>query len=313
MKPKSYEEAGVSVERGEAFAQSIARRSSPAIGTIGGFAGGTEIDLSGYTNPVLLSSTDGVGTKLLLARELDRYETIGIDLVAMCVNDLAVCGAQPLQFLDYIACGRVVQERLERVIDGVIAGCEQAGAVLAGGETAEMPDMYGPDDIDLAGFSVGLVERDEQLPHRASVKPGDLLLGLASSGIHSNGLSLARKVLTVSSERELLLEPTRIYVRELLAVRTLIKAAAHITGGGLLSNVLRVLPHGTDCMIHWNWQAPEVFSLLARSLPENEMRRTFNMGVGLVLVVDPRSRSQLESLIHEPLIEVGSVVEARSG
>ena len=314
MKPSSYEEAGVSVARGDAFAASIASRTSPAVAALGGFAGAMQLDAQKWVHPVLLSTTDGVGTKLLLAREFDQYQTIGIDLVAMCVNDLAVCGAQPLQFLDYIACGRINQERLARVLDGIIAGCELAGATLAGGETAEMPGMYGEDELDLAGFAVGMVEREEHLPRVEDVAAGDVLLGLPSSGVHSNGLSLARKVLHRESDRRLLLEPTRVYVEQLMRVRHSIKGAAHITGGGLLANLGRILPAEARTRISWEWPVPQVFDVLqsAGGLAADEMRLAFNMGVGIVMVVAPEKRTLVEQRAGEPLIEVG-IIEAIGG
>jgi phosphoribosylformylglycinamidine cyclo-ligase len=315
MSTNSYEDAGVSIERGDAFASYVARLASPAVGPIGGFAGGLELDVSAYTHPVLLSTTDGVGTKLLVAKQLGRYDTVGIDLVAMCVNDLAVCAARPMLFLDYIACGRIENDTLQRVVDGIVAGCEQAGCRLAGGETAELPDMYGVDDLDLAGFAVGLVERDERLPKTAGIVPGDSIVGIASSGIHSNGLSLARKLIDPADRagREALLTPTRIYVDQLLRAAPLIKAAAHITGGGLEGNLRRVLPDGCVPSLTWDWDYPAIYDRIRDAaggtdgLPEAEMRRVFNMGVGIGMVADPSRLDELESAIGEPLMKLGSV------
>lgn len=312
MKPRSYDEAGVSVARGDSFAARLARLDSPAVGAIGGFAGGLEIDIARYRHPVLLSTTDGVGTKLLVARELGVWNTVGVDLVAMCVNDLAVCGADPAVFLDYIACGRIDEDILSQVASGIVAGCELAECTLAGGETAELPDMYGPGDIDLAGFATGLAERDEQLPRRDAMIAGDLVVGLASSGIHSNGLSLARKVLPADDRdgwRELL-TPTRIYVRELRAARPHIKGAAHITGGGLVANLRRILPDGLQPEVGWDWQSPQIFDRIADAGPIGtpEMRRVFNMGVGIAMVVSPRERPALERALDESLITLGSLV-----
>ncbi|TVQ24125.1 MAG: phosphoribosylformylglycinamidine cyclo-ligase [Spirochaetaceae bacterium] len=315
MKPNRYQDAGVSVERGDEFARSIATRASEAIGAIGGFAGGIELDPTRWKRPVLLSTTDGVGTKLLVAKEFGDYSGVGIDLVAMCVNDLAVCGAQPMAFLDYIACGRIDRGVLDRVIDGVVAGCEQAGCTLAGGETAEMPDLYAVDDIDLAGFAVGIVEADERLPRSDSICAGDLLVALASSGVHSNGLSLARKALDRDDPmRRRLLEPTRIYVRELIAAAPHIKAAAHITGGGPVSNVSRVLPADLKPVFSWEWKVPEVFDAIARggSVAVGEMRAVFNMGIGVVMVIARDRLALLERAVSEPILVVGAV-EPRDG
>ncbi len=315
MKPNRYQDAGVSVERGDEFARSIASRASAAIGAIGGFAGGIELDSTRWKRPVLLSTTDGVGTKLLVAKEFDDYSGVGIDLVAMCVNDLAVCGAQPIAFLDYVACGRIDRAVLDRVIDGVVAGCEQAGCTLAGGETAEMPDLYAVDDIDLAGFAVGIVEADERLPRSDSICAGDLLVALASSGVHSNGLSLARKALDRDDPvRRRLLEPTRIYVRELIAAGPHIKAAAHITGGGPVSNVARVLPADLKPVFNWEWRVPEVFDAIARSasVAVDEMRAVFNMGIGVVMVIAHDRLALLERAVSEPVLVVGTV-EPRDG
>lgn len=312
MKPRSYEDAGVSVARGDSFAAYLAGIDSGAVGPIGGFSGGLEIDPSRYRHPILLSTTDGVGTKLLVARALDIWDTVGIDLVAMCVNDLAVCGADPAVFLDYIACGRIDDAVLRQVVAGIVAGCEQAECTLAGGETAELPDMYGPEDIDLAGFATGIAERDEQLPRRDEIVAGDLVVGLASAGVHSNGLSLARKVVPPDDRDALreLLTPTRIYVRELRAARTHIKAAAHVTGGGLVGNLERVLPHGVRAQIAWDWDAPPIFERIASAgeIATDEMRRVFNMGVGIAMVVSEDARPALERALDEPLITLGSLV-----
>ncbi|MCK4515850.1 MAG: phosphoribosylformylglycinamidine cyclo-ligase, partial [Spirochaetaceae bacterium] len=254
MNPRNYSEAGVDVGRGDRFAAFISRIPSNSISpTIGAFAGGIPFPTAKYRNPVLLGATDGVGTKLLVARRLGDYSTIGIDLVAMCVNDLAVYGADPLFLLDYIACGRLDEPKLEQIIAGVVRGCELAGCTLAGGETAEMPDMYGADDIDLAGFATGVAEADRQLPLLASIKAGDIVLGLPSTGVHSNGFSLARQALSEADDavwRELL-TPTRIYVRELAGIRHCIRAAAHITGGGLEGNLSRVIPDGLKAHLTW--------------------------------------------------------------
>ncbi len=309
MKPRSYEHAGVSISRGDTFAARIAALSSPAVGRLGGFAGGLEIDLSRYRRPVLLSTTDGVGTKLLVARRVGDYSTVGIDLVAMCVNDLVVCGAEPAVFLDYIACGRIQDETLDQVIRGIVRGCELAGCTLAGGETAELPDMYGDADIDLAGFAVGIVEHDDRLPRIDAIGPSDRIVGIASSGIHSNGFSLARKILDLGDEhgtKELMI-PTRIYVDQLKRARPYIKAAAHITGGGLEANVERVLPESVSFEPSWAWDIPAIFERIRREgdVPDEEMRRVFNMGIGIAMVVDEANIEQLANSIDEPLIDLG--------
>ncbi len=301
MKPKTYQEAGVSIEKGDKFAQFIAKHSSPAVDpSIGGFAGGLKLDPVLYPNPVIFSTTDGVGTKLLVAKKLQRFDTIGIDLVAMCVNDLIVNGAKPLQFLDYIAIGKIDDDLLQKIIGGVIQGCEIADCLLAGGETAEMPDVYGPDDFDLAGFAVGVARSEQVRPQKDAIRAGDLLLGLPSSGIHSNGLSLARKVLPYESGLwPVLLSPTRIYVRDLLPLFELeaFKAAAHITGGGLIGNLSRVIPEGLGIELSHDWPVPDIFREIEKAgVAPEEMGRVFNMGIGMVLVVD---RHHPETVIHE--------------
>jgi phosphoribosylaminoimidazole synthetase len=312
MKPRTYSEAGVDVRRGDDFASFIARMNSNAVSpSIGAFAGGVPLPLDRYRDPRMLACTDGVGTKLLVARRLGDHTTVGIDLVAMCVNDLAVCGADPVLFLDYIACGRINEAVLQEVIAGVVRGCEMAGCTLAGGETAEMPDMYGPQDIDLAGFSVGIVEADAQLPKTDSIEPGDVVIGLPSSGIHSNGLSLARKVFADAGDevyRELI-TPTRIYVGELARVRPLVKAAAHVTGGGLEANLSRVVPSSLGLRLSWDWQVPAVFRTIQRhgEIQESEMRSVFNMGIGVALVVGPDSADTVQSLLGDEAVHLGEV------
>jgi phosphoribosylformylglycinamidine cyclo-ligase len=317
MKPKSYSEAGVDIEKGDAFAGFIAGLKSPAVSRqIGGFAGGIELDLKGIAHPVMLSSTDGVGTKLLVARKLGKYDTLGIDLVAMCVNDLIVAGVKPQIFLDYIACGQVEPKLLEQLIAGVVTGCELAGCVLAGGETAEMPDLYGPGDFDLAGFCTGVGDKSSLLPRTDEIREGDRLLALPSSGIHSNGLSLARKVIGEDDRNswEQLLVPTRIYVKDLsvLLETGAVKAAAHITGGGLEGNVSRVLPDTFKPEFSLDWPVPGIFSVIQEngSIAEAEMRKVFNMGLGIVMVVSPDKVISLQQLAGEngiDIIDAGAV------
>ena len=294
----SYAAAGVDITAGyravELMKQHIARtKTAGAIDTIGGFGGSFLPDLAGLKEPVLVSGTDGVGTKLKIAFLQDKHDTIGIDCVAMCVNDIICCGAKPLFFLDYIACGRNVPERIAQIVAGVAEGCVQSGAALIGGETAEHPGMMPEDEYDLAGFAVGIVDR-AKMYDKNTVQPGDVILALPSSGVHSNGFSLVRKVFT---EEELagplgreLLTPTRIYVRDLQAIsaKATIKACAHITGGGFYENIPRALPDGICASIEKkNVRTPEIFHKIAKagSVPERDMFNTYNMGVGMCVVV----------------------------
>ncbi|MCX7788271.1 MAG: phosphoribosylformylglycinamidine cyclo-ligase [Spirochaetes bacterium] len=315
-----YRTAGVDIEKGDRFARFIASLRSPAVSSsIGGFAGGIPLNMSGYKTPLLLSTTDGVGTKLLVAKRLQKYDTIGIDLVAMNVNDLAVCGAQPLTFLDYIACGHLNEGILQDVIRGIVTGCEQAGCMLVGGETAEMPDLYQENDIDLAGFCVGLVEKDEALPKLSGMQEGDPIYALPSSGIHSNGLSLARKVLANASDRvwEELLIPTRIYVSELMlfAKAGVLLGAAHITGGGLEGNVIRVVPKPLRPQFSWDWPVPSIFHTLQQegNIPVEEMRRVFNMGIGIAMIVPKREEPRFLELAQTNRIQSFKIGELVRG
>ena len=306
----NYRDAGVDIDAGNTLVDMIKplvkTTMRPEVLTgLGGFGGLFQLDMSRYRQPVLVSGTDGVGTKLLLARQLDIHDSIGIDLVAMCVNDILTCGAEPLFFLDYFATGQLNPRQAKTVIGGIAEGCRQSGCALIGGETAEMPGMYEGQEYDLAGFSVGVVER-EDLIDGSRISAGHHVLGLASSGPHSNGYSLIRKVLEVSaadhagsfetpkgtptSLGEALLAPTRIYVPlilELLKSCT-VDGLAHITGGGLLENIPRVLPDNTQAVIDkQSWQLPAVFEWLQRSgnVESSEMHRTFNCGIGMVVIV----------------------------
>ncbi|MEQ8514678.1 MAG: phosphoribosylformylglycinamidine cyclo-ligase [Chromatocurvus sp.] len=304
----SYRDAGVDIDAGNALVErvkSTARRTRrpEVMGSLGGFGALCEIP-AGYRQPVLVSGTDGVGTKLRLAMQLQQHDTIGIDLVAMCVNDLVVAGAEPLFFLDYYATGALDVDVAARVIDGIGRGCELAGCALVGGETAEMPGMYHGGDYDLAGFCVGVVEKSEIIDGSA-VQPGDVLVGIGSSGPHSNGYSLIRKVIEVSGadlQQEIgdttlanaLMAPTEIYVKPLLEVirQGGVHALSHITGGGLLENIPRVLP--ADCAADidiTSWQWPPVFEWLRQTggIARDEMYRTFNCGVGMVVCMSPES------------------------
>jgi phosphoribosylformylglycinamidine cyclo-ligase len=301
----SYRDAGVDIDAGNSLIERIkphAKRTMrpEVMGGLGGFGALFEIPLDRYKQPVLVSGTDGVGTKLKLAMEIDKHDTIGIDLVAMCVNDLIVAGAEPLFFLDYYATGRLNVDAAADVVKGIADGCELAGCALTGGETAEMPGMYEGDDYDLAGFCVGVVEKSAIIDG-SKVSRGDAIIGLASSGPHSNGYSLIRKVLEVSGANlgddfngrplgEVLLEPTRIYVKSLLALfaETEVHALAHITGGGLPEHLPRVLPEGCRAVIDSSaWQRPAIFDWLQEqgNIVDSEMYRTFNCGVGMVVVV----------------------------
>lgn len=311
----AYRDAGVDIDAGDALVDRIkpwaARTARPGVmGGIGSFGG--LFSMAGYKDPVLVSGTDGVGTKLLVAQQLGRHDTIGIDLVAMCVNDVAVMGAEPLFFLDYFATGKLDVDVAEQVVSGIARGCEMAGCALLGGETAEMPGMYAPGHYDLAGFAVGGVERD-QIIDGTTVRPGDHLVGVPSSGLHSNGYSLVRKLVDGldpaadpgrlgRSLGDELLEPTRIYAKLLLGVRQAwtLKGAAHITGGGISGNVPRFLPEGCLArMVRGSWPVPPVFALLQQrgELSEEEMLRTFNCGLGLVLAVPAAESEALAAAI----------------
>ncbi len=313
---RGYREAGVDIDRGDRFVEFIRRIPSPAVDKgIGGFSSALPLDSLGFRSPVLMTTTDGTGTKLLVAKKLGIYDTIGIDLVAMNVNDLLVCGAKPLVFLDYIACGRIHEERMHALMRGIVHGCELAGCRLGGGETAEMPDAYGPDDFDLAGFAVGVAEKDEVLPRKEEIRRGDLILGLPSSGIHSNGLSLARKVIpeTDRSGWEDLLVPTHIYAREMGLLRgtRCVLAAAHITGGGLAGNLQRVIPEGLAPQLSFDWPQPRVFDrLLEAGVPEEEMRRVFNLGIGVALIAHDQHAEELFGLARQEgfeLLQIGTL------
>ena len=301
-KPLTYKDAGVDIDAGNELVERIKplvkqTRRPEVLAGIGGFGGLFALPPGKYREPVLVSGTDGVGTKLMLAQQTGKHDTIGIDLVAMCVNDVLVQGAEPLFFLDYFACGKLDNDVASDVIAGIAEGCLQAGAALIGGETAEMPDMYAPGDYDLAGFTVGAVERD-QIIDGSAIEEGDAIIGIASSGPHSNGYSLIRKVLERAGNAELeglpaaerLLAPTKIYVKPVLALMSeaAVKGLAHITGGGITENIPRVLPEGLAADIDTaSWQQGPVFDFLQEhgSIETAEMRRTFNCGVGMVVVV----------------------------
>ncbi len=307
-KRATYKDAGVDISAGNSFVNMIkplvkATSRPEVLADIGGFGGLFSLDTSKYKNPVLVSGTDGVGTKLKLAFMADRHDTVGIDLVAMCVNDIIVQGAEPLFFLDYLATGKLLPEKAAEIVKGIAEGCKQAGCALIGGETAEMPGFYSEGEYDVAGFTVGVVDRDAIIDG-SRISAGDRLIGIASSGLHSNGYSLARKLifdhmgLGINSElpgiggtvADALLTPTRIYVRSILSLLKdySINGIAHITGGGLLENVPRVLPKGCVANIKLNsWERPALFDVMryAGNVERDEMYRTFNMGIGMVLAV----------------------------
>jgi len=335
--PIDYRAAGVDTAEGARAVEHIrshvrATYRPEVIGDIGGFGGlFSASKLKEMADPVLVSGTDGVGTKLKLAQLLDRHDTVGIDLVAMCVNDILVSGAEPLFFLDYVAVGKLHSARMERIVAGIADGCIQAGCALVGGEMAEHPGTMDPDDYDLSGFCVGAVDRPKMVTGE-SIEPGDVILRLASSGLHSNGFSLVRKVLVEDREDELalprvdlggvtlgdlLLTPTRIYVKAVLATLTEVpvKGMAHITGGGITENLDRVLPEACDArVVRGSWKVPQIFGLVqeAAGIDDDAMYRTFNMGVGFALVLDPKHAPAAAAKLRElgeSVSEIGEIVE----
>ena len=335
----TYRDSGVDIDKGDRFVEAIKRKLPPKDqGNIGLFGGLFDISALGYKNPVLVASTDGIGTKLLVAKEAGRFDTIGIDLVAMCVNDLVPLGAKPLFFLDYLATAELDIDTASTVIDGILEGCAQAGCTLLGGETAEMPGVYQKGDYELAGFTVGIVERERIIDGKTIAK-GDLLIGIRSSGIHSNGLSLARRALFPGKHSdpekvadlkkihpalgrsiyEELLVPTRIYVRSALEIvdSVRVKGIAHITGGGVYGNTKRLLPEGLDLAIDWtSWKPNPIFALIQETggVEDAEMRKTFNLGIGLVFVVAPEDEEHLNALLrerHEEPLRIGEVVSKK--
>ncbi|MCX8746686.1 phosphoribosylformylglycinamidine cyclo-ligase [Snodgrassella sp. B3800] len=315
----SYRDAGVDIDAGDSLVEKIkpfAKRTMrpEVLGDLGGFGALVEISKK-YRQPVLVSGTDGVGTKLKLAFEWDQHDTVGIDLVAMSVNDILVQGAEPLFFLDYFACGKLDVERAAAVIKGIASGCEQSGCALIGGETAEMPGMYPDGEYDLAGFAVGVVEK-EQVINGRSIAAGDIVLGLASNGIHSNGYSLVRKIIERARPeldapfadgqnlRQAIIAPTRLYVKPILAAlkQFTIKGMAHITGGGISENVPRILPDNTVAAIDTqSWPLPKLFQWLqqAGQVDSQEMYRTFNCGIGMVLVVNAADAAEVQQFLQQ--------------
>jgi len=330
----TYRDAGVDIEAGDALVDAIkpaaaATARSGVMGGLGGFGALFDLRAAGFTDPVLVSCTDGVGTKLMVAIEANLHDQVGIDLVAMCVNDLVVQGAEPLFFLDYFATGKLAVADAARVVAGIAEGCRLSGCALVGGETAEMPGMYAAGHYDLAGFAVGAAERNTLLP--GTVSPGDTLLGLPSSGIHSNGFSLVRRICGIArlgwhdpapwspgeTTGAALMNPTRLYVKQVLALHRagLIRAAAHITGGGLPGNIPRILPPGTCAVIDRAWPVPPVFTWLSHAgkVAEDELLRVFNCGLGMVLVTpDPQAATAALSELGETAYPIGHV-EACTG
>ncbi len=326
----TYKDAGVDIDAGNALVEAIkpvakATARPEVMASLGGFGALFELPIHKYRQPVLVSGTDGVGTKLRLAIDYDKHDQVGIDLVAMCVNDLVVQGAEPLFFLDYYATGKLDIYVAKSVIEGIGEGCRQAGCALIGGETAEMPGMYPDGDYDLAGFCVGIVEKDA-LIDGSQVQPGDVILGLASSGPHSNGYSLIRKILEVTGTDpqqplgdtpliDLLMAPTRIYVKPLLTLfkQVPVHALSHITGGGLLENIPRVLPQGTAAHINiGSWQRPVVFDWLqeAGNIDPVELHRTFNCGIGMAVIVSPDTADQAKAVLEaagETVYTIGTI------
>lgn len=330
MSKNAYAQSGVDVEAGyevvERIKKHVARTERLGVmGALGGFGGMFDLTQLDVKEPVLVSGTDGVGTKLMLAIQYDKHDTIGQDCVAMCVNDIIAAGAEPLYFLDYIATGKNVPEKLEQVVAGVAEGCVQAGCGLIGGETAEMPGMYGEDDYDLAGFAVGIAEKS-QLIDGSKVKEGDVLLGLASSGIHSNGYSLVRRVfadfdgdallpeLNGRALKDVLLEPTRIYVQQVLPLvkAGLVNGIAHITGGGFIENVPRMFADDLAAEIEEN-KIPvlPIFTALEKygAIKHEEMFEIFNMGIGLILAVSPENVEEVRALVDEEVYEIGRIIK----
>lgn len=331
----TYRDAGVDIDAGNRLVDKIkplakSTHREGVLGSIGGFGGLFDLPVAKYKEPVLVSGTDGVGTKLKLAIDMDKHDTIGIDLVAMCVNDIIVTGAEPLFFLDYFATSKLDVEAATEIISGIAEGCRQSGAALNGGETAEMPGLYASGDYDLAGFAVGVVEKSKIIDPE-QVSKGDVVLGLESSGTHSNGYSLIRKVIDVSGANlsdpfdgrtlgEALLAPTKIYVKPILEIleNAEVHAIAHITGGGITENIPRAIPDGLGVSIDLNaWQRPQVFDWLATegNINEDEMLLTFNCGIGMTLIVPEKSVASIQAILNNHDINsfiVGEVVEDQS-
>ena len=335
-----YKNAGVDIEAGyksvELMKKYVKETMRPEVlGGLGGFSGAFSLEsFQGMEKPTLVSGTDGVGTKLKLAFLLDKHDTVGIDCVAMCVNDIACAGGEPLFFLDYIACGKNYPEKIATIVKGVADGCKQAGAALIGGETAEMPGFYPEEEYDLAGFAVGIVD-EKKLITGENLKPGDVLVGMASSGVHSNGFSLVRKVFEMTKESldtyyeelgttlgEALIAPTKIYVKALKAVKAAgvtIKACSHITGGGFYENIPRMLPEGVHAVVKKDsYEVPAIFKLIAEKgdIAEQMMYNTFNMGIGMTVVVDKDDADEAVQILRNAGVEsycIGEIIKGDEG
>lgn len=337
-----YKEAGVDIEAGDRFVEnikSLVRRTSrpEVLGGIGAFSGLFQIDIKKYQQPVLVACADGVGTKLRIAAILNKWDTVGIDLVAMSVNDLLAQGAEPLFFLDYLSMGKLDSFRAEKAIEGIIKGCELAGCALLGGETAEMPGFYSEGECELAGFAVGVVEKD-RIINGSKIKIGDKIIGLVGSGLHSNGYSMVRKVFSIDDDRsrartilggfiqdlgcslgEELLKPTKIYVKSVLTVleRFKVNGIAHITGGGMNGNIPRILPDRCKAIIYKDkWQVPPIFEVVQRkgNIDDGEMFKVFNMGIGMALIVSPEEANKIKAELEkkgERALIIGEVVEGK--
>ena len=336
----TYKQSGVDIDEGNRAVDLIKGKikttyDNNVIGDLGNFSGLYSLkDFTKMNEPVLLSSTDGVGTKLKLAQMMDKHDTVGIDLVAMCVNDLICQGAKPLFFLDYIATGKLVAEQVEQIVSGIVKGCKMAGCALIGGETAEMPGMYSEDEYDLAGFSVGIADKEKIISGK-NVKSGDVLIGIASSGVHSNGFSFVRKIFLDKYGYELdqyidelgmtlgeaLLIPTKIYVKLVLDLieKYELKAIAHITGGGVMENITRVIPKGLGIDINKNsWEKPAIFKMIENfnAIDERELHKSFNMGIGLVLIVNKENSKEIVDYINttdDKAYIIGEVVNTHEG
>ena len=329
----TYKDAGVNIDAGNKLVEKIKpfirKTNRPEVmAELGGFGGLFALQSEKYKKPILVSGTDGVGTKLMLAQQLNNHESIGIDLVAMCVNDVLVQGAEPLFFLDYFACGKLDINTATKVINGIANGCKESNAALIGGETAEMPDMYKDNDYDLAGFCVGVVDQ-ERLITGESIKPNDSIIGIASSGPHSNGYSLIRKVLDVAKTNminntpvtKMLLEPTKIYVKSIHRIleKLTIKGMAHITGGGITENIPRILNSEIHAEININsWEASPIFDWIATSggISNEEMRKTFNCGIGMIIVVNDQDVKETLNLLescNEAAWKIGTIKEGSGG
>ncbi|MEM9469986.1 MAG: phosphoribosylformylglycinamidine cyclo-ligase [Pseudomonadota bacterium] len=342
MSNNAYKEAGVDIQAGNELVDRIKpaikkTARSGMISNIGGFGAFFDPKAAGYNDPILVSATDGVGTKLKVAIDYGRHDTVGIDLVAMCVNDLIVQGAEPLFFLDYFACGKLEVEHAQAVIEGIAKGCEESGCALIGGETAEMPGMYDEGDYDLAGFAVGAVERGDELSGE-TIKAGDVILGLASSGLHSNGFSLVRRIVETTQGQDydapasfdssqklgnILLTPTKLYIQSLLPLlradnKSGIKGIANITGGGLLENIPRIVPDGLNAHLDANsWNMPPIFKWLkdAGNLSDNDMALTLNCGIGIVVICDPADEASLIDALRasgEKVEKIGVITDDKN-